>query len=166
VAEHGWQSQREALGAFIRAQRKLARLSLRDLADRTDVSNPYLSQIERGLHEPSVRVLKSIARALNVSVETLLTQAGLLDRTPTGEADEATAATSGPGSSPAPPPAGVLFTEAAIGADPALTPAQREALLGVYRSYVAEGAARTEDPAAARPPATAKPRPRPRKAAG
>ena len=54
-------------------------MSLRQLADRTDVSNPYLSQIERGLHEPSVRVLKSIARALNVSAETLLAQAGLLE---------------------------------------------------------------------------------------
>ncbi|MCC7076399.1 MAG: helix-turn-helix transcriptional regulator, partial [Acidimicrobiia bacterium] len=61
-----------ALGRFIRAQRKLANLSLRQLADLTDVSNPYLSQIERGRHEPSVRVISAIARALNLSAETLL----------------------------------------------------------------------------------------------
>src|SRR5258708_29541685 len=61
-----------ALGEFIKSQRTLANLSLRELAARTEISNPYLSQIERGLHEPSVRVLKSIAKALNVSAETLL----------------------------------------------------------------------------------------------
>src|SRR5437763_9299616 len=81
-----WEDQVRSLGDFIRSQRKLAHLSLRDLAERTDVSNPYLSQIERGLHEPSVRVLRSIARALNVSAETLLAQAGLLnDEEPAGE---------------------------------------------------------------------------------
>ena len=74
-----WDTQREALGAFIRTQRKLANLSLRQLADMTSLSNPYLSQVERGLHQPSVRVLKLISEALNVSAETLLTQAGLLD---------------------------------------------------------------------------------------
>jgi transcriptional regulator with XRE-family HTH domain len=74
-----WRDQLEGLGSFIRSQRRLANLSLRQLAELTDVSNPYLSQIERGLHEPSVRVLKSIARALNVSAETLLSQAGLLE---------------------------------------------------------------------------------------
>ena len=67
-----------ALGAFIREQRNAAHLSLRALADKAGVSNPYLSQIERGLHEPSVRVLTSIASALNVSAETLLRQAGAL----------------------------------------------------------------------------------------
>src|SRR5262245_36506952 len=71
--------QLHGLGEFIRAQRQLAQLSLRELAARTNVSNPYLSQIERGLHEPSVRVLKAIANALNVSAETLLQQAGLLE---------------------------------------------------------------------------------------
>jgi transcriptional regulator with XRE-family HTH domain len=97
-------------------------MSLRQLADLTDVSNPYLSQIERGLHEPSVRVLKSIARALNVSAETLLAQAGLLSD------EEAGGAPGNEGHA----------TEAAIKADPALTEAQKEALLGVYRSYLAE----------------------------
>src|SRR5436305_10306714 len=69
----------EALGAFIRSQRKLARLSLRQMAELTSLSNPYLSQVERGRHQPSVRVLKLIAEALNISAETLLEQAGLLD---------------------------------------------------------------------------------------
>ena len=92
------------------------------MADLTEVSNPYLSQIERGLHEPSVRVLKSIARALNVSAETLLAQAGLL------EDEEAGGAPGDDG----------LTTEAAIRADRALTEPQKTALLGVYRSYLAE----------------------------
>ena len=117
-----WKSQLEALGNLIRSQRKLAQLSLRELAERTNVSNPYLSQIERGLHEPSVRVLRSIARALNMSAETLLSQAGLLD-------EERAAADKGSDA--------VLSTEAAIRADADLTDAQKEALLGVYRSYLA-----------------------------
>jgi transcriptional regulator with XRE-family HTH domain len=108
------------LGAFIRSQRRLANLSLRQLADLTEVSNPYLSQIERGLHEPSVRVLRSIARALNVSAETLLAQAGLLSEEAGGAPVDDGAA-----------------TEAAICADPALTEPQKTALLGVYRSYLA-----------------------------
>jgi transcriptional regulator with XRE-family HTH domain len=112
------QGHLEALGTFIRNQRKLADLSLRDLAERTNVSNPYLSQIERGLHEPSVRVLRSIARALNVSAETLLAQAGVLEGDETGPSDR--------------PPA---TTEDAIRADPNLSHSQKEALLSVYRSY-------------------------------
>ena len=67
-----WEAQREALGAFLRAQRKMANLSLRQLAELTSLSNPYLSQLERGLHQPSVRVLKLLSDALNVSAETLL----------------------------------------------------------------------------------------------
>ncbi len=94
-------------------------MSLRDLAEKTNVSNPYLSQLERGLHEPSVRVLKSIAQALNVSAETLLAQAGLLS----GDLDD---------------PSTTADTEAAIKADGRLTEAQKKALLAVYRSYVAE----------------------------
>ena len=73
-----WDTQMEALGAFIRARRKSADLSLRQLAEKTRLSNPYLSQIERGLHQPSVRVIRLISDALNISAETLLTQAGLL----------------------------------------------------------------------------------------
>jgi len=67
--------QLEALGELIRKQRQQAELTLRELAERTNVSNPYLSQIERGLHEPSVRVIKAIATALNLSAESLLVQA-------------------------------------------------------------------------------------------
>ena len=73
-----WEAQREALGSFIHAQRKMANLSLRQLAELTSLSNPYLSQLERGLHQPSVRVLKLISDALNVSAETLLTEACLI----------------------------------------------------------------------------------------
>ena len=73
------QAQREALGAFIRQQRKQANLSLRQLAELSSLSNPYLSQVERGLHQPSVRVLKAISDALNLSAETLLAEAGLID---------------------------------------------------------------------------------------
>jgi transcriptional regulator with XRE-family HTH domain len=113
-----WHAHLEALGSFIRSQRKLANLSLRDLAERTRVSNPYLSQVERGLHEPSVRVLKAIAQALNVSAETLLAQAGLLEDEPEDDGYES-------------------GTESAIRADPALNDDQKTALLGVYRSYVA-----------------------------
>jgi len=119
-----WRDQLEGLGAFIRSQRRLANLSLRQLADLTEVSNPYLSQIERGLHEPSVRVLKSIARALNVSAETLLAQAGLLG-------DEEAGGASGASGPPRPD------TEAAIRSDSDLSDAQKDALLGVYRSYIA-----------------------------
>ena len=115
-----WQTRKEALGAFIRSQRKLANLSLRQLADLTSLSNPYLSQVERGLHQPSVRALKSIADALNVSAETLLAEAGLLDAmTPAKPLD-------------APPPQ----TEAAIRADQRLNEAQRTALIAVYRSML------------------------------
>lgn len=114
-----WERQLEALGSYIRAQRKVANLSLRQLADLAAISNPYLSQVERGLHQPSVRVLRSIAQALNISAETLLTQAGLL-----GERDgERDAAHAG----------GV---EAAIRADPALTKQNKQALITVYRSML------------------------------
>jgi transcriptional regulator with XRE-family HTH domain len=110
-----WKQQVEAFGQFIHSQRKLARLSLRELAARTEVSNAYLSQLERGLHAPSVRVLKSLADAFNMSAESLLGQAGLLDE-PSSEG---------------------LDTEAAISADPRLTQSQKEALLGVYRDFTA-----------------------------
>src|SRR3954471_466167 len=73
------EDQLHALGSFIRAQRQLANLSLRQMADLAHVSNPYLSQLERGLHEPSVRVLQSIGRALNLSADTLLAHAGIVD---------------------------------------------------------------------------------------
>jgi transcriptional regulator with XRE-family HTH domain len=124
------QRQLRVLGDFIKAQRQMAELSLRELAARTNVSNPYLSQIERGLHEPSVRVLKAIAAALNMSAESLLKQAGLLEE-------------DGGVSESAPP------TEKAIAADNGLKAEQRTALLAVYRSYLeANEAERAKKPRA------------------
>jgi len=118
TADEGVREQLQSLGAFIRAQRQQAQMSLRDLAEKTNVSNPYLSQIERGLHEPSMRVLKAISDALNVSIETLLARAGLAsDRT---DADQVAS----------------VDTAGAILADPALTDEQRSSLLAVYHSYV------------------------------
>jgi len=108
--------QLRLLGSFIRAQRQMANLSLRQLSALTEVSNPYLSQVERGLHEPSMRILKSIADALNVSAETLFEQAGLIsDTAPTANEES---------------------TESAIRVDRRLSEPQRRALLSVYRSYV------------------------------
>jgi transcriptional regulator with XRE-family HTH domain len=118
-----WKGQREALGAFIRTQRKMANLSLRQLAELTSLSNPYLSQVERGLHQPSVRVLKALSDALNVSAETLLAQAGLIDAV-TGESSDADEA--GQHSR----------TEDVIGADERLSDDQKAALIAVYRSMV------------------------------
>jgi transcriptional regulator with XRE-family HTH domain len=116
-----WDSQMQALGAFIRSKRKLANLSLRQLAERTKLSNPYLSQIERGLHQPSVRVIRLISDALNVSAETLLAQAGLLHRDTSG------AAHSG---------AGQPDIEAAIKAEQRLSDDQKNALIAVLRSML------------------------------
>lgn len=103
------------LGDLIRAQRQMAKLSLRQLSVMAQVSNPYLSQVERGLHQPSVRVLRSIADALDVSTAMLLGQAGLIS------GDEGR---------------DVCATASAIMGDTRLTPPQRLALLSVYRSYV------------------------------
>ena len=121
-----WQAQRQALGAFIREQRQRAGLSLRQLAELTSLSNPYLSQVERGLHEPSVRVLKAISDALNLSAETLLAEAGLIDAMAGGSKDASQAA---------PPPA-VPSTEDAIRADQRLSDDQKAALIAVYRSML------------------------------
>jgi len=111
-----WSNRLGVLGATIRRQRQLAQMSLRQLAELAQVSNPYLSQIERGLHEPSVRVVRSIAKALNVSAEELLGDAGMLD-------DEATTE---PMSS---------STEDAIRSDASLTDEQKDSLVSVYRAY-------------------------------
>jgi transcriptional regulator with XRE-family HTH domain len=123
-----WQVQREALGAFIRTQRRMANLSLRQLAELTHLSNPYLSQIERGLHQPSVRVLKQISDALNLSAETLMAQAGLIDAV---AADAAGESADGDTSLKAPP-----LTEDAIRADERLSEEQKAALIAVYRSML------------------------------
>src|SRR5256714_9551030 len=121
VTDDIWRSRLESLGAFIRSQRRLANLSLRDMAELTHVSNPYLSQIERGLHEPSVRVLRSIAKALNLSAETLLSQAGVL------EGEEQDQHVGGNGDGPR--------TETATPRDPGLTEGPKEAPPAVYRDY-------------------------------
>jgi transcriptional regulator with XRE-family HTH domain len=113
------------LGEFIRAQRQMARLSLREMAAMTSVSNAYLSQVERGLHQPSLKVLHSIADALQLSTEQLLSQAGW-----------ATGMTTARQPAAEPPAAATTSTEDAIRADPRLTPEQRTALLGVYQSFV------------------------------
>lgn len=116
-----FEAQTAALGAFIRSQRELARLSLRQLAELTTLSHPYLSQVERGMHQPSVRVLKLIAEALNVSAETVLMQAGLLGGHDEGDAD------------------GDHTTEkvtALIWADNRLSESQKAALLAVYDSML------------------------------
>ncbi len=101
----------EGIGGYIRAQREQAQVSLRQLARTTGVSNPYLSQIERGLRKPSAEVLQQIARGLRISAEALYVQAGILDERP------ATAVTD------------------AVSADPTLTERQKQVLLDVYRSF-------------------------------
>ena len=118
---------RRVLGDFIRAQRQMANLSLRDLSAMTAVSNPYLSQIERGLSEPSARVLKSIAEALNISAEALFAQAGLM--TESNHSDD-------------------NATETALRMDTRLTEQQKRALLGVYLSYLAANGCGTADDSA------------------
>lgn len=103
------------IGAFIREQRQLAELSLRKLADRAGVSNPYLSQIERGLRRPSAEILQQLAKALEMSAETMYIQAGILDGERKPENSN---------------------LEVAIRRSQELTEEQRKALLGVYRSFV------------------------------
>jgi len=100
------------LGEFIREQRSTARLSLRRLSELAGISNPYLSQIERGLRRPSAEILQQIAKALRISAETLYVQAGILEPG-TGEAD--------------------LARE--ILADPDLTEDQKQALIRIYLSF-------------------------------
>ena len=123
--DRSFSAQVNALGGFIRAQRQLANLSLREMAAMTSVSNAYLSQVERGLHQPSLKVLHSIADALQLSTEQLLSQAGWTR----GYAEAADTN----GDAPVGP---VSSVEDAIRADPRLTPEQRTALMGVYKSFV------------------------------
>jgi transcriptional regulator with XRE-family HTH domain len=102
------------LGEFIRTQREVARMSVRRLAEVAGVSNPYLSQIERGLRKPSADILQQIAKALQISAETLYERAGFLN-----------------------PDANARGVREAIAADPLLSPEQQQALLNVYESFVA-----------------------------
>jgi transcriptional regulator with XRE-family HTH domain len=102
-----------ALGEFIREQRRLAQMSLRRLSEVAGISNPYLSQIERGLRKPSAEILQQIARGLSISAETLYVQAGILD-----ERSERS------------------DLVAAIRSAPELNDVQKRALLEVYKSFV------------------------------
>ena len=108
----------ESLGDFLREQRLASRLSLRQLAEQVGVSNPYLSQIERGLRRPSAEVLQQIAKALRISAEQLYVHAGIVSPEETSDAS----------------------VERAILADLALTERQKQSLLDVYASFVAQNA--------------------------
>ncbi|MFC9338598.1 helix-turn-helix domain-containing protein [Streptomyces sp. NPDC057020] len=124
------------LGDYLREQRRTAQLSLRQLADAAGVSNPYLSQIERGLRKPSAEVLQQVAKALRISAETLYVRAGILDET---EREE-------------------LETRAVVLADPSINERQKQVLLQIYDSFrkenAAEAAAAAAATAAAQPGAT------------
>ncbi len=117
LVEQRWRD----LGDFIRDQRRATQLSLRKLADRAGVSNPYLSQIERGLRRPSAEILQQIAHALEISAETLYVRAGILEERPP-ETD---------------------ITQA-IRADPTLTDEQRATLVHIYRSFQASNGVEVE----------------------
>lgn len=112
----------ETLGDYLRDQRRQAQMSLRQLAEKSDVSNPYLSQIERGVRRPSAEVLQQIAKALRISAESLYVRAGLID------ADES----------------GARMVEDAVALDPRLTERQKTALLDIYRSFVGADVASDE----------------------
>ncbi|MCT2592896.1 helix-turn-helix domain-containing protein [Streptomyces sp. N2-109] len=103
------------LGEFLREQRRNAQLSLRQLADAAGVSNPYLSQIERGLRKPSAEILQQLAKALRISAETLYVQAGILDEPDLDRGD--------------------LGVAAAVLADPSINARQKQALLQIYESF-------------------------------
>jgi transcriptional regulator with XRE-family HTH domain len=107
---------RSPLGEFIRNQREITRLSLRQLANLARISNPYLSQIERGLHEPSAAILKSIAAGLGIPTEKLYAAAGWLDDESAEKGD--------------------TDVETAIRTDPRISPRQKEVLLEVYRGFL------------------------------
>ena len=127
------------LGDYLREQRQSARLSLRQLSELAGVSNPYLSQIERGLKKPSAEILQQLAKGLEVSAESLYVRAGILD-----ERHGDASATQG----------ALLDTRAVIGADPQLTDRQKAALLDIYDSFVGAEAAPTRTRSTARSTST------------
>jgi transcriptional regulator with XRE-family HTH domain len=114
------------VGEYLREQRRNAQLSLRQLAEAAGVSNPYLSQIERGLRKPSADILQQLAKALRISAETLYVQAGMLDAR---ERDE-------------------LEVPAAILTDPSINERQKQVLIQIYESFRKENAAAGESRAA------------------
>lgn len=113
------------LGEYLREQRRQAQLSLRQLADAAGVSNPYLSQIERGLRKPSADILQQLAKALRISAETLYVQAGILDERDRDEVE----------------------TRAAILGDPSINERQKQVLLQIYDSFRKENATEAARPA-------------------
>lgn len=113
------------IGSFIKAQREAAQVSVRQLAEKAGVSNPYLSQIERGLRKPSAEVLNQIAKALRVSAEVLYVQAGILEPSESSEVRDA------------------------IITDTAITERQKQVLLDIYTSFVQQNEAAREEPAPA-----------------
>src|SRR5688572_33414398 len=124
---------RSQVGDFIREQRSAAKVSLRELARTAGVSNPYLSQVERGLRKPSAEILSAIARGLSISAETLYEQAGILDRR-SGNPD----------------------TVAAIRSDEALSERHKAVLLELYETYVREHRAATKTTSHPTPDSTSK----------
>ena len=114
------------IGSFIRAQREAAQVSVRQLAERSGVSNPYLSQIERGMRKPSAEVLTQIAKALRVSAEALYIRAGILE------------------------PREKSPVRDAVVMDPAITERQRQVLLDIYESFCQQTQAAREEALAAR----------------
>ena len=113
------------IGGFIKAQREAAQVSVRQLAEKAGVSNPYLSQIERGLRKPSADVLKQIAKALRVSAEVLYVHAGILEPSANSEVRDA------------------------IITDTAITERQKQVLLDIYTSFVQQNEAAREETAPA-----------------
>ena len=111
------------IGSFIRSQRELAQVSVRQLAEKAGVSNPYLSQIERGLRKPSADVLNQIAKALRVSAEVLYVRAGMLEPSEPSEVRDA------------------------VIADTVITERQKQVLLDIYTSFCQQNEALDEEPA-------------------
>ena len=115
------------LGEFIRDQRRSARLSLRKLSEAAGISNPYLSQIERGLRKPSAEILQAIAKGLRISAETLYVRAGILDERADADPD----------------------VIGVIDRDPTLTDRHKQMLVEIYRSFQAEARTDTTEAAGA-----------------
>jgi len=122
VVSSAAQTAAQDIGSFIRTQREAAQVSVRQLAEKAGVSNPYLSQIERGLRKPSADVLQQIAKALRVSAEVLYVRAGILEPSETSEVRDA------------------------IITDTAITERQKQVLLDIYTSFCQQNEAVSEEP--------------------
>jgi transcriptional regulator with XRE-family HTH domain len=122
VVSSAAQTAAQDIGSFIRTQREAAQVSVRQLAEKAGVSNPYLSQIERGLRKPSADVLQQIAKALRVSAEVLYVRAGILEPSETSEVRDA------------------------IVTDMAITERQKQVLLDIYTSFCQQNEAVSEEP--------------------